>query len=93
MCDGPAARGEDRGWGSARAVPLWPPRPSPIAKFRSRTFQRKDCSDLNYLLDRAIIGPTKYPIGIYDALAALLTEAGVQNATNKVIVSDIPLRQ
>jgi hypothetical protein len=44
-------------------------------------------------IDRVIIGPTKYPLGIYDALVSLLTEAGVADAPLKVVISDIPLRQ
>lgn len=44
------------------------------------------------LLDRIIIGPTQYPMAMYQAFVKLLETAGVQNAKNKVIVSDIPLR-
>jgi DUF2971 family protein len=49
--------------------------------------------ELPELIDRVIIGPTKFPVGIYDALVTVLTDAGVKNAARKVIVSDIPLRQ
>ena len=45
------------------------------------------------LIDRVIIGPSKFPVGIYDALLALLTDAGVENPVSKLIVSDLPLRQ
>jgi hypothetical protein len=49
--------------------------------------------ELPELIDRVIIGPTKFPVGIYDALVTVLTDAGIKNAASKVIVSDIPLRQ
>jgi hypothetical protein len=45
------------------------------------------------LIDRVIIGPSKFPVGIYDALLTLLTEAGVENPASKIVVSDLPLRQ
>jgi hypothetical protein len=45
------------------------------------------------LIERVIIGPSKFPSGIHDALLALLTEAGVENPVSKIIVSDLPLRQ
>jgi DUF2971 family protein len=45
------------------------------------------------LLDRVIIGPSKFPVGIYDALLVLLSEAGVENPADKIVVSDVPLRQ
>ena len=44
------------------------------------------------LLDRIIIGPTQFPMAMYQAFVKLLENAGVQDAKNKVIVSDIPLR-
>jgi hypothetical protein len=49
--------------------------------------------ELPKLIDRIIVGPSKYPFGIYEAFAALLNEAGMLDAANKVIVSDVPLRQ
>ncbi len=52
--------------------------------------------DLRNILDRIIIGPTPYPGVIRDAFVELLDSIGVvdtpNNAPNKVIVSDIPLR-
>ena len=44
------------------------------------------------LLDRIIIGPTQFPVAMYQAFVKLLEAAGVEDAQNKVIVSDIPLR-
>jgi hypothetical protein len=43
-------------------------------------------------LDRLIIGPTKDPLATWEAFRDLLTKAGVANAHEKVIMSDIPLR-
>lgn len=45
------------------------------------------------IVDRIIIGPTKYPIAIYDAFVTLLGEAGVEDAKSRIFISDIPLRQ
>jgi hypothetical protein len=44
------------------------------------------------LLDRLIIGPTEHPYVSGRAFQRVLTEAGVENANEKVFVSDIPLR-
>jgi hypothetical protein len=49
--------------------------------------------NLPELIDRVIIGPSKFPVGSYDALLVLLTEAGVETPANKIVVSDLPLRQ
>ena len=49
-------------------------------------------ADIPSLLDRVIIGPTSYPSVQADAFIQLLSDAGVDNAKSKVIVSDIPLR-
>lgn len=45
------------------------------------------------LLDRIIIGPTRYPIVVFDGFVRLLEEAGVDDPRSKVVMSDIPLRQ
>lgn len=44
-------------------------------------------------IDRVIIGPSKFPAGIYDALMVLLADVGVQNPAERIIFSDLPLRQ
>ena len=44
------------------------------------------------LLERIIIGPCEFPLVILRAFHQLLREAGIQDAEQKVIVSDIPLR-
>jgi hypothetical protein len=47
----------------------------------------------NELVDRVIIGPTLYPSAIQQAFIKLMTGAGIQDAAEKVIISDIPLRR
>ncbi|WP_138515829.1 DUF2971 domain-containing protein [Rhodoferax bucti] len=49
-------------------------------------------AQLPQLLDRVIIGPTSHPVAAYRAFVDLLTEAGVDNAHQKVFTSGIPLR-
>ncbi|MBB3398829.1 DUF2971 domain-containing protein [Rhizobium sp. BK060] len=44
------------------------------------------------LLEAVIIGPTQFPIVVWDALALELERAGVKDAVNKVSYSGIPLR-
>ncbi|ASP32683.1 DUF2971 domain-containing protein [Labrenzia sp. VG12] len=44
------------------------------------------------LLDRIIIGPTQYPVEMREAFIDVLEKAGVAEAEQKVIISDIPLR-
>ena len=48
--------------------------------------------DLAHMLDRLIIGPSPYPWPMYEAFTTALSRAGVENATSKVFVSDIPVR-
>jgi hypothetical protein len=45
------------------------------------------------LLDRIIIGPTQYPLVMYEAFCDLLLEAGVKDPSKMVFISDIPLRR
>lgn len=44
------------------------------------------------IIDRIIIGPTAYPSVLFDAFVDLLKRAGVEDAEEKVVISDIPLR-
>lgn len=46
----------------------------------------------NALINRVIIGPTEHPVALYHAFVDLLSEAGVDDAGAKVVVSDIPFR-
>ena len=48
--------------------------------------------DIPSILDKIIIGPTVYPIPVAGAFVTLLSEAGMDNAHDKVTVSGIPLR-
>lgn len=49
-------------------------------------------ADIPSLLERVIIGPTEYPYVSYCAFVDVLEAANVENASEKVILSDIPLR-
>ena len=44
------------------------------------------------LVDRVIIGPTDYPLAMFDAFTDALHEAGVEKPHERVFVSNIPLR-
>ncbi len=44
------------------------------------------------LVHRVIIGPTAYPLAVYEAIVDELSAAGVANARDKVVASRIPLR-
>lgn len=46
----------------------------------------------NDLIDRVIIGPTRYPLALFDYCCAALEEVGVVNPEKRVFVSNIPLR-
>ncbi len=50
-------------------------------------------ADIGSLLDRIIIGPTAYPYVSATAFVRLLEEAGVRDAGDRVVVSEIPLRK
>jgi hypothetical protein len=49
-------------------------------------------AELNDLLDRIIIGPTRYPYVIADAFSDLLRQAQVTDPAKRICISDIPLR-
>ena len=44
------------------------------------------------LLDRIIIGPTPYASTIFESILKELIKLGVENANQKIFVSDIPIR-
>jgi hypothetical protein len=48
--------------------------------------------DFSQIFDSLIIGPTQYPASVKDAFVEELERAGVAEASNKVRISDIPLR-
>jgi hypothetical protein len=47
---------------------------------------------LSEALERVIIGPSQYPIVVYDAIHAALTAAGISDASKRIVISDIPIR-
>lgn len=44
------------------------------------------------IVDGIIVGPTQFPLEIREALVEVLTNRGMQDAAQKVVISDIPLR-
>jgi hypothetical protein len=48
--------------------------------------------DVAAMFDRLIIGPARYPWGMYEAFTKTLEEAGVADAGSRVITSTIPIR-
>ena len=48
--------------------------------------------DFSTLFDRLIIGPSPYPTAMLEAYLAALLSAGVEQAQNKIFVSNIPIR-
>lgn len=49
--------------------------------------------ELPQLIERIIVGPTKFPAVIADALEAELRSAGISDAESRIVISDIPLRR
>jgi hypothetical protein len=68
--------------------------PQPICKIPLRDVAEEGLVGIEIptLVDRIIIGPTQFPVAMYEAFVSLLTQAGMQDAHEKVCVSDIPLR-
>lgn len=48
--------------------------------------------EIKDLVNRIIIGPTRYARPTAEAFSQILTEAGVENAEQRIFISDIPLR-
>lgn len=48
--------------------------------------------DLAAMFDRLIIGPSPYPLAMYEAFKGALTNAGVADAEKKIFASGIPIR-
>ena len=44
------------------------------------------------IIDRVIIGPSVYPMPIYEAFFSILRDAGIEEPGSRLAVSDIPLR-
>jgi hypothetical protein len=68
--------------------------PQPICKIPLKNIPEEGLIgiELAELVDRIIIGPTQYPLAMYDAFVELLRDAGVADAEAKVYTSAIPLR-
>ncbi|WP_425993875.1 DUF2971 domain-containing protein [Caulobacter sp. DWR1-3-2b1] len=49
-------------------------------------------ADIENILERIIIGPTKQPLTMYRAFVELLREAKITNPEGRVVISEIPLR-
>jgi Protein of unknown function (DUF2971) len=49
-------------------------------------------AEIPELVDRVIVGPTKYPYEIREAIVSCLLKRGLVDVENRVVVSDIPLR-
>lgn len=50
-------------------------------------------ADINSLLHKIIIGPTPNPELVWDGFVTLLSDNGIENAVDKVICCNIPLRR
>ena len=48
--------------------------------------------DLAKMFDRLIIGPSQYPLAMYEAFTHALKAAGVPDAEKRVLISGIPIR-
>jgi hypothetical protein len=48
--------------------------------------------DLARLFDRLIIGPSPFSLAMHEAFVRALTESGVSDAANRVVISGIPIR-
>ncbi len=69
--------------------------PQPIFKIPLINIPHEGLSgiELAELIERVIIGPTQFPVAIMEALTSLLSAAKMTDASSKVFISDIPLRQ
>lgn len=48
---------------------------------------------ISQILKKIIIGPTEHPWVLYEAFVNRLSELGISDAQNRVVVSDIPIRR
>lgn len=69
--------------------------PQPVCKIPLKDVPEEGLTGLAApdFIDRIIIGPSKFAVGLLDAFLILLDEAGVQNAGEKIVFSSVPLRQ
>lgn len=68
--------------------------PQPIYKIPLQDHQESGMTGISIpdLLESVIIGPTQFPIPVWDAIALELEKAGVKDAEAKISYSGIPLR-
>lgn len=68
--------------------------PRKIAKLKLKDMRAEGLPGLTIpeLLDRVIIGPCKHPNVIADSLCELMISADIQDASSRIVISDIPLR-
>lgn len=68
--------------------------PQPVFKIPLEDQSGGGLTDISipHLIERVIIGPTQFPLAVYDALVMELQKLGVADATSKVVYSAIPLR-
>lgn len=68
--------------------------PQKVCKIELVDCPEKGASGLGVekLISEVLIGPTEYPSAIFDAFSDILGHAGVENAWERVKVSNIPLR-
>jgi hypothetical protein len=69
--------------------------PQPVFKIPLRNVPEEGLVgiELPEFIERIIIGPTQYPNVMHQAFVTMLADAGVDDAAQKVWISDIPLRQ
>lgn len=78
----------------ARTIELVRGVPQPVCKIPLKNIPEAGFKgDIASLLNRVIIGPTQYPQALAEAFIQLLSDAEVEGAAEKVLVSDIPLRR
>jgi hypothetical protein len=67
--------------------------PQTVYKLPLRPFEKEGFSTaVPDILDRVIIGPTEFPSALRNAFIEILRQAGVANPSDRVFVSQIPLR-
>jgi hypothetical protein len=58
----------------------------------SERFDEMPGTSINELINAIIIGPNNFPLATKEAVIQALSEAGVKDARDKVVLSEIPLR-
>jgi len=68
--------------------------PQRVQKIPLDAEKSSDVAGLDFatIFDRLIIGPSQFPLPMYDAFVEKLTKAGVSDAGKRVVASSIPIR-